>query len=59
MTSPGDAAATAAEMVDLQPEVPPGFTQMVAAVRVEAANRDNRPIPMIWRLEWAGVILLF
>ena len=44
MVSPGPAAATAAEMVALQPNFPPGLTHRVAAVaKLQAPNRDSSP----------------
>src|ERR1700749_2269459 len=53
MLSPGDAAVTAADIEDIQPCLPPGFTHKVAA-KVEAPYRDNRATPMRHRtaLRW-------
>src|SRR5580698_1742907 len=41
MTSPADAAATAALMVDLQPALPLGLTQRVAAVARQEASENS------------------
>lgn len=44
MVSPAEAAATAAEIVDLQPKCPAGLTHRVdATARLEASKKDTSP----------------
>jgi hypothetical protein len=44
MVSPGDAAATAALIVDWQPDVPLGFTHRLAAEAVPAAPKQKSSV---------------
>src|SRR3984885_4774125 len=52
MVSPGEAAETAALMVFLQPEVPPGLTHQVAAEATWVIVIRDAPIMVSWSIRW-------
>src|ERR1700722_10020802 len=52
MVSPGEAAETAALMVFLQPEVPPGLTHQVAAEATWVIVIRDAPIRVNWSVRW-------
>jgi hypothetical protein len=56
MVSPHEAAATAAEIVAMQPDFPLGLTQRVAAATLEAPHQNSKASPIRVRQQLSWII---